>query len=67
MASREKKNVVIVIVWLPVALDLALHSNPHRRFDVLRMREEPVLLRVATRAESFMVTVRSKTRFLLPA
>jgi hypothetical protein len=45
---------VIVSVLFPIAMDLALRCNTQRRVDVLRMREEPVLLRVATRAETLM-------------
>ena len=52
--GREKRNVVIVSVLFPIAMDLALRCNTQRRVDVLRMREEPVLLRVATRAETLM-------------
>ena len=36
--GREKRNVLIVRVLLPIAIDLALRSNMQRRVDVLVMR-----------------------------
>ena len=44
----EKRKVLIVSVLLPVAIDLALRSKTQRRIEVLRMREKPILLNVAT-------------------
>ena len=44
----EKRNVLIVTVFLPIAIDLALRSNMQRRVDVLWMRQAPVLLRMTT-------------------
>ena len=44
----EKRNVLIVIVLLPIAIDLALRSNMQRRVDVLWVCEAPILQGVAT-------------------
>jgi hypothetical protein len=43
----EKRNVLIVSVLLPIAIDLALRSNVQRRVDVLRMCRAPILQGVA--------------------
>jgi hypothetical protein len=40
----EKRNVLIVSLLLPIIIDLALRSKRQRRIEVLRMREQPVLL-----------------------
>jgi hypothetical protein len=39
----EKTNVLIVSVWLPIAIDLALRSNRQRRVDVLRVCQVAIL------------------------
>ena len=44
----EKRNVLIVNVLLPIAIDLALRSNMQRRVDVLWVCEAPILQGVAT-------------------
>ena len=41
----EKRKVLIVSVWLPIIIDLALLRKTQRRIEVLQMREQPVLLR----------------------
>ena len=41
----EKRNVLIVSVWLPIAIDLALRSN--RRVDVLLVCQASILQGVA--------------------
>ena len=43
----EKRNVLIVSVLLPIAIDLALRSNVQRRVDVLEVCQAPILQRVA--------------------
>jgi hypothetical protein len=43
----EKRNVLIVSVLLPIAIDLALRSNMQRRVDVLRVCQAPILQGVA--------------------
>ena len=43
----EKRNVLIVSVLLPIAIDLALRSNMQKRVDVLRVCQEPILQGVA--------------------
>ena len=43
----EKRNVLIVSVWLPIAIDLALRSNMQRRVDVLWVCQTPILQGVA--------------------
>jgi len=49
-----KRNVLIVSLLLPIAIDLALRSNMQRRIDVLRVCQSPVLLWVATAPITFM-------------
>ena len=44
----EKRNVLIVSVLLPIAVNFALRSNTQRRIDVLGMRLQTLLLHVAT-------------------
>ncbi len=44
----EKRNVLIVSVLLPIAIDLALRSNMQRRVDVLWVCEAPILQGVDT-------------------
>jgi hypothetical protein len=43
----EKRNVLIVSVLLPIAIDLALRSNMQKRVDVLRVCQAPILQGVA--------------------
>ena len=43
----ENKNVLIVTVFLPTALDLALRSNMQRRVEILRVCQAPILQGVA--------------------
>jgi hypothetical protein len=50
----ETRNVLIVSVLLPIAIDLALRSNMQRRVDVLWMGQAPVLLRMANAPKAFM-------------
>jgi hypothetical protein len=54
----EKRNFVIGSALLPIALDLALRSNKQRQVDVLRMREQPVLMMVM----SFICSCRNKNQ-----
>jgi len=51
----EKRNVLIVSVLLPIIIDLALRNKTQRRIEVLQMREQPVLLQVATAPEAVML------------
>ena len=51
----EKRNVLIVSVLLPIAIDLALRSNMQRRVDVLRVCQAQILQVVAATP----ITVRS--------
>ena len=46
--GREKRNVLIVSILLPIAVNFALRSNTQRRIDVLGMRLQTLLLHVAT-------------------
>jgi hypothetical protein len=55
LAGRKKKDVVIVSVLLPRAIDLALRSNTQRCVYVLRVCEGPVLLRLAVAAVAAVV------------
>jgi hypothetical protein len=50
----EKRNILVVSVLLPIIIDLALRSKTQRRIEVLRKREQPVLLRVATAPKAFI-------------
>ena len=50
----EKRNVLIVSVLLPIAIDLALRSNMQRRVDVLRVRQVAILQGVAATPITFM-------------
>jgi hypothetical protein len=50
----EKRNVLIVSGLLPILIDLAQRSETQRGIEVLRMREQPVLLRMATAPIAFM-------------
>jgi hypothetical protein len=34
----EERNVLIVSVWLPIAIELALRSKKQRRIEILGMR-----------------------------
>jgi hypothetical protein len=43
----EKRNVLIVSVLLPIAVNFALCSKTQRRIEVLGMRQQTVLLHVA--------------------
>ena len=43
----EKRDVLIVSVLLPIAIDLALRSNMQKRVDVLRVCQAPILQGVA--------------------
>ena len=43
----EKRNVLIVSVLLPIAIDLALRSNMQRRVDVVWVGQTPILQGVA--------------------
>ena len=45
--SMEKRNVLIVSVLLPIAIDLALRSNMQRRVDVVWVGQTPILQGVA--------------------
>ena len=47
----EKRNVLIISVLVPIAIDLALRSKTQRRIEVLGVGEVPVLLNVATVAK----------------
>ena len=43
----KKRNVLIVSVLLPIAIDLALRSNMQRRVDVIGVGQTPILQGVA--------------------
>ena len=43
----KKRNVLIVSVLLPIAIDLALRSNMQRRVDVVWVGQTPILQGVA--------------------
>ena len=45
--SGEKRNVLIVSIYLFIGVGITLRSNMHRAVKVLGMREGPVLLHVA--------------------
>jgi hypothetical protein len=47
----ENRNVLIVSVLLPIAIEFALRSKTQRRIEVLRTRQQTVLLHVATAPE----------------
>ncbi len=67
----EKRNVLIVSVLLPIAIDLALRCKTQRRVDVLWACQVAILQGVAATPITFMrdaepkVMLRSKLR--LPA
>ena len=46
-ACDGEKNVLIVSVLLPIAIDLALRSNMQRRVDVVWVGQTPILQGVA--------------------
>ena len=50
----EKTNVLIVSVWLPIAIDLALRSKTQTRVDVLRVCQAPILQGAAATPIKFM-------------
>ena len=64
--GREKRNVLIVRVLLPIAIDLALRSNMQRRVDVLR--ECPILQGVAATPITVMgnAEVENRAASLVP-
>ncbi len=50
----EKRNVLIVNEWLPIAIDLALRSKTQTRVDVLRVCQAPILQGAAATPITFM-------------
>ena len=50
----EKKNVLIVSVSLPIAVNFTLRSKTQRRIEVLGMRLQTFLLHVATAPKTVM-------------
>ena len=50
----EKRNGLIVSVWLPIAIDRALRSTMQRRVDVLRVCQAPILQVVAATPKTVM-------------